>query len=114
MSHSCSATCCRRRVAGQQSLGVNLTPLPKPRNSSSLVTGGIYRYCRHPMYGGLLMASAGLSVALGDELRMLATLLVFLVLDRKVGVEGACRAVRGDQGNGGGTLGACGRVCARV
>ena len=93
-------------MAGQQSLGVNLTPLPKPRNSSSLVTGGIYRYCRHPMYGGLLMASAGLSVALGDELRMLATLLVFLVLDRKVG--GGCgRKVGGSgaQWGNGGTMG---------
>lgn len=37
------------RVAGQQGLGKRLTPLPKPREGSSLVTSGIYAYCRHPM-----------------------------------------------------------------
>lgn len=36
-------------VAGQQVLGKNLTPLPKPREGSSLVTGGAYSLCRHPM-----------------------------------------------------------------
>lgn len=29
-------------VAGQQALGTNLTPLPKPRDSSELVSSGAY------------------------------------------------------------------------
>ena len=37
------------RAGGLQNLGKNLTPLPKPRDSNSLITDGIYSYCRHPM-----------------------------------------------------------------
>lgn len=36
-------------VWGQQSLGTNLSPLPKPRESSSLVATGAFEYVRHPM-----------------------------------------------------------------
>lgn len=74
-------------VAGQQGLGKRLTPLPKPREGSSLVTSGIYAYCRHPMYGGLVLASAGLGLALSDDLRVALAALVFLVLDRKASYE---------------------------
>ena len=31
-------------------LGRNLSPFPRPINNSSLVTTGIYRFTRHPMY----------------------------------------------------------------
>ncbi|KAL4442753.1 hypothetical protein ABPG77_006747 [Micractinium sp. CCAP 211/92] len=74
-------------VAGQQVLGRRLTPLPKPREGSSLVTSGIYAYCRHPMYGGLVLASAGLGLALSDDLRVALAALVFLILDRKASYE---------------------------
>lgn len=74
-------------VAGQQRLGKNLTPLPKPRDDSALVTTGAYAYCRHPMYGGLILASLGLSVALGDELRLAIALLLAVILDRKAAYE---------------------------
>ena len=31
-------------------LGRNLSPFPRPINNSNLVTTGIYRFTRHPMY----------------------------------------------------------------
>ena len=31
-------------------LGRNLSPSPRPINNSNLVTTGIYRFTRHPMY----------------------------------------------------------------
>ena len=31
-------------------LGRNLSPFPRPINKSNLVTTGIYRFTRHPMY----------------------------------------------------------------
>ena len=31
-------------------LGKNLSPFPRPINNSNLVTTGIYRFIRHPMY----------------------------------------------------------------
>ncbi len=36
-------------------LGHSLTPMPKPTDQSTLKTNGIYRFVRHPIYGGLMM-----------------------------------------------------------
>ena len=40
-------------------LGSNLSPFPRPINNSNLVTTGIYRFTRHPMYYSLLLISIG-------------------------------------------------------
>lgn len=36
-------------IGGQHVLGKRLTPLPAPREQTSLVTTGAYSLCRHPM-----------------------------------------------------------------
>jgi len=41
-------------------LGRNLSPLPRPINNSNLVTTGIYRFTRHPMYYSLIFISFGI------------------------------------------------------
>ena len=40
-------------------LGRSLTPLPRPRDGAELVQTGTYASVRHPIYGGLVLASAG-------------------------------------------------------
>ena len=40
-------------------LGRNLSPFPRPVKKSNLVTTGIYRLTRHPMYYSLLFISIG-------------------------------------------------------
>jgi len=40
-------------------LGRNLSPFPRPINNSNLVTTGIYRFIRHPMYYSLIFISVG-------------------------------------------------------
>jgi len=47
-------------VLGGLRLGTTLTPSPIPKDGGFLVTGGIFRYVRHPIYTGLLVASAGI------------------------------------------------------
>ena len=46
-------------VAGVRDLRENLTPLPRPRDTGDLVETGAYRLARHPIYGGLVLASLG-------------------------------------------------------
>ena len=39
-------------IAGSNSLGKSLTPLPAPRRDAVLVTDGMFAYIRHPLYAG--------------------------------------------------------------
>ena len=43
-------------------LGRNLSPFPRPINNSNLVTKGIYRFTRHPMYYSLILISFGVFI----------------------------------------------------
>jgi protein-S-isoprenylcysteine O-methyltransferase Ste14 len=40
-------------------LGPSLSPFPRPHRTAALVTTGVYALSRHPIYGGLIIASAG-------------------------------------------------------
>jgi len=50
--------------------------------SSVLVTRGIYRYTRNPMYLGIVAMMAGLALQVGSLLFYLAALAFFVVIDR--------------------------------
>ena len=43
-------------------LGRSLSPFPRPINNSNLVTTGIYRFTRHPMYYSLIFISFGIFI----------------------------------------------------
>jgi protein-S-isoprenylcysteine O-methyltransferase Ste14 len=43
-------------------LGQSFTPLPRPREHSTLRTSGIYSRARHPVYGAVLIGGIGLSL----------------------------------------------------
>lgn len=47
-------------------LGRALTPTPVPVAGAGLRTDGPYRWVRHPIYTGVLLAAAGFTVALGS------------------------------------------------
>ena len=47
-------------AAGARSMGKNLTPATTPRAEAELVTGGIYRHVRHPIYLGVILVLGGL------------------------------------------------------
>lgn len=60
-----------------------LTALPYPRGDSSLVETGAYRLVRHPIYGGLIVAAFGASVARESIAALVATIALAIVLDVK-------------------------------
>ena len=43
-------------------LGRNLSPFPRPITNGNLVTKGIYRFMRHPMYYSLIFISFGVFI----------------------------------------------------
>lgn len=48
-------------AAGAYAMGKNLTPATTPRPEGELVTGGIYRHVRHPIYLGVILVLWGLA-----------------------------------------------------
>ena len=48
-----------------RAMGRSFTPFPRPSASAELVVSGPFRLVRHPVYGGLLLLAAGVSLAIG-------------------------------------------------
>jgi len=59
-------------VIGATGLGRGLTATPLPNAHAQLRTGGLYRFARHPIYSGLLLTMASITVASGSGFRLLA------------------------------------------
>jgi protein-S-isoprenylcysteine O-methyltransferase Ste14 len=60
-------------------LGPGLTPFPVPRSGGNLITGGIYRWVRHPIYSALLLITAGITIYSLNVPRALVTLLLIIL-----------------------------------
>ncbi|WP_334189162.1 methyltransferase family protein [Noviherbaspirillum sp.] len=68
-------------------LGRSLTPLPRPKPDGELVTSGAYRFVRHPIYLGVLLACLGIALATTSGLRLGLTLILFIFFDMKARKE---------------------------
>jgi protein-S-isoprenylcysteine O-methyltransferase Ste14 len=67
------------RVAGR-TLGEALSPFTEPRRGAPLVTGGLYRYLRHPMYLSQAMIAVGAPLTLGSRYTLAAAVVVVVLL----------------------------------
>ncbi len=70
-------------VIGATGLGRGLTATPLPNAHAQLRTGGLYRYARHPIYSGLMLMMASITVASGSVLRLLTLAALVLLLNGK-------------------------------
>lgn len=70
-------------LAGVFRLGPNLTPLPYPRECSTLVRTGPYAVVRHPIYSGLILGGFGWGLYLHAPLTLLWALGLFVLFDIK-------------------------------
>ena len=68
-------------------LGINLSPFPKPINNSKLVTKGIYRFTRHPMYYSLIFISFGVFITKLSIYYLFLSISLILIIKFKIALE---------------------------
>jgi len=68
-------------------LGRNLSPLPRPINNSNLVTKGIYRFMRHPMYYSLIFISLGVFIIKLSFYYLFLSISLGLIIKFKIALE---------------------------
>lgn len=76
-------------LRGVLDLGANVTPFPRPRATTTLVETGPYRYVRHPIYSGIVLAGVGWATSTGSPLALALTLILFALFDVKARREEA-------------------------
>ena len=65
-------------------LGRNLSPFPRPITNGNLITSGIYRFIRHPMYYSLILLSFGVfTTKLSIYYLSLTITLSYLILEKR-------------------------------
>ena len=68
-------------------LGRNLSPFPRPKANSNLVTTGIYRFMRHPMYYSLIIISFGVFLTKLSIYHLCLTITLALLIKFKIALE---------------------------
>ena len=68
-------------------LGRNLSPFPRPIKNSKLVTKGIYRFTRHPMYYSLIFISFGVFITKLSIYYLFLSISLILIIKFKIALE---------------------------
>jgi protein-S-isoprenylcysteine O-methyltransferase Ste14 len=68
-------------------LGGNWSGIVALKRGHTIVRSGPYRWIRHPIYSGLLLATVGTAVARGEWRGPVAVLIIILALARKIRIE---------------------------
>jgi protein-S-isoprenylcysteine O-methyltransferase Ste14 len=74
-------------VWARRVLGTNWSGTVTVKHEHELITAGPYRYVRHPIYSGLLLAFAGSALAWGQTRSLLAFAIAAFALRRKWRLE---------------------------
>ncbi len=74
-------------LVAMKDLGRNLSPLPRPTTNGNLVTSGIYRFTRHPMYYSLIFISVGFFIINLSIYNLFLTISLVLIIRFKIVLE---------------------------
>ncbi len=64
-------------------LNRNLSPFPTPKQTSRLLTGGIFKLIRHPIYTGILFILFSIAVFQGSGYRLFVSFLLLILFHFK-------------------------------
>ena len=68
-------------------LNVHLSPFPSPLAGSKLIENGIYKFVRHPIYSGIIIAFCGFALIADSGYKLLITVLLFILFYFKTRYE---------------------------
>jgi len=68
-------------------LNIHLSPFPSPKSDSKLITTGVFRYSRHPIYTGILMFMFSFSFWLGNGYKLCISFLILVLFIYKTQYE---------------------------
>ena len=74
-------------ILAVKDLGSNLSPFPRPLAKSRLITSGIYRFIRHPMYYSLILISFGVFITNLSFYYLCLTISLCLIIKLKIILE---------------------------
>lgn len=60
-------------------LNTNLSPFPKPKKNATLITSGIFKYIRHPIYSGIIIFLFFLSLYFASGYKTGIVVLLFIL-----------------------------------
>jgi protein-S-isoprenylcysteine O-methyltransferase Ste14 len=67
-------------IAARVQLAGNWSAAVEIKQNHALIRGGLYRYVRHPIYSGILLAILGSAIAIGQWRGLLAFVLIVIAL----------------------------------
>ncbi len=74
-------------ISGLIQLDRNLSAFPTPKTGSQLIEKGLYKYIRHPIYSGIIIAGIGFSVYSDSGFRLIITLFLLILFYFKSAYE---------------------------
>jgi len=74
-------------IVSIKDLGRNLSPFPRPMKNSNLVTTGIYRFTRHPMYYSLIFISFGFFIIKLSIYYLFLSISLVVIIKFKIALE---------------------------
>ena len=64
-------------------LGSNLSPFPSPVKNADLITTGIFKYLRHPIYTGILLILFSVAIYNTSEYKLIISILLLILFQFK-------------------------------
>jgi len=74
-------------LLGILSLNANFSPFPTPKSNASLISHGIYKYVRHPVYSGIILSLFAYGLFSNSVFRLVMTIALMAVFYLKTNLE---------------------------
>jgi len=74
-------------VFSAKDLGKSLSAMPRPKENSQLITSGIYRLFRHPMYYSLIIISFSFFIKSLTVYNLILSILLTFIISYKIKLE---------------------------